>query len=229
MVGSGGSLDSAASASSGDTSPVSRAVFRISLWRTTSAIFFMLYSMPSFWLATLLLMTFANPDMLHLFPASGVKPALGYPESASLFQKIKASIPYIILPLICFTYSSFGFLSRIMRGAMLEVLEQDYIRTAYAKGVPENTVIWKHALRNALLPIITVFANVFPAAIGGSIIIESIFTIPGIGSEAVYAIQNNNYPVIIAALTISGFLTLLGYLISDILYAIVDPRISFKK
>ncbi len=197
--------------------------------KTTSAIFFMLYSMPSFWLATLLLMTFANPDMLHLFPASGVKPALGYPESASLFQKIKASIPYIILPLICFTYSSFGFLSRIMRGAMLEVLEQDYIRTAYAKGVPENTVIWKHALRNALLPIITVFANVFPAAIGGSIIIESIFTIPGIGSEAVYAIQNNNYPVIIAALTISGFLTLLGYLISDILYAIVDPRISFKK
>jgi peptide/nickel transport system permease protein len=166
--------------------------------------------------------------VLHLFPASGVKPAQGYPESASLVQKIKVSIPYIILPLICYTYSSFAFISRIMRGAMIEVLGQDYIRTASAKGVPEYTVIWKHAFRNALLPIITIFANVFPAAIGGSVIIESIFTIPGIGSEAVYAIQNNNYPVIIAAITITGFLTLLGYLVADILYAIVDPRISYN-
>jgi len=196
--------------------------------RISSVILFLLYSMPSFWLATLLLMTFANPDVLHLFPASGVKPAQGYPESASLVQKIKVSIPYIILPLICYTYSSFAFISRIMRGAMIEVLGQDYIRTALAKGVPEYTVIWKHAFRNALLPIITIFANVFPAAIGGSVIIESIFTIPGIGSEAVYAIQNNNYPVIIAAITITGFLTLLGYLVADILYAIVDPRISYN-
>ena len=89
-------------------------------------------------------------------------------------------------------------------------------------------MIWKHSLRHALLPIITVFANIFPAAIGGSVIIESIFTIPGMGSETIYAIHNNNYPMIIAVLTISGFLTLLGYLISDILYAIVDPRISYK-
>ena len=141
---------------------------------------------------------------------------------------IKISLPYIILPAICYTYSSFAFLSRTMRVAMLDVVGQDYIRTARAKGLPESKVIWKHGLRNALLPIITVFANVFPAAIGGSVIIETIFTIPGMGSEAIYAIQNNNYPMIIAVLTITGFLTLLGYLISDILYAIVDPRISYK-
>lgn len=196
--------------------------------RSSSIILFMLYSMPSFWLATLLLMTFANPDMFHIFPASGVKPATGYPEAAGFFEKVKLSIPYIILPAICYTYSSFAFLSRTMRVSMIETVGQDYIRTARAKGLPENKVIWKHAFRNSLLPIITVFANIFPAAIGGSVIIETIFTIPGMGSETIFAAQNNNYPMIIAVLTISGFLTLVGYLISDILYAVVDPRISYK-
>jgi peptide/nickel transport system permease protein len=196
--------------------------------KTSSLILFILYSMPSFWLATLLLMTFANPDVIHLFPASGVKPALGYPDSASIFEKIKISFPYIILPAICYTYSSFAFLSRTMRVSMIEVVGQDYIRTAHAKGLSNKKVIWKHGFRNALLPIITVFANIFPAAIGGSVIIESIFTIPGMGKETIYAIYMNDYPMIIAVLTITGFLTLVGYLISDILYAIVDPRISYK-
>lgn len=196
--------------------------------KTSSLVLFMLYSMPSFWLATLLLMTFANPDVLHWFPASGVKPAIGYPDGAGFFEKIKLSLPYIILPAICYTYSSFAFLSRTMRVSMIEIVGQDYIRTARAKGLDEKKVIWKHAFRNSLLPIITVFANIFPAAIGGSVILESIFTIPGMGSEAIFAIQNNNYPMIIAVLTITGFLTLIGYLISDVLYAIVDPRISYK-
>ncbi len=196
--------------------------------KISSIVLFMLYSMPSFWLATLLLMTFANTDVLNIFPASGVKPATGYPDAAGIFEKIKLSFPYIILPLICYTYSSFAFLSRTMRVSMIEIVGQDYIRTAHAKGLSEKVVIWKHAFRNSLLPIITVFANIFPAAIGGSVILETIFTIPGMGSESIFAIQNNNYPMIIAVLTISGFLTLLGYLISDILYAIVDPRISYK-
>jgi len=195
--------------------------------RFSSLFLFILYSMPSFWLATLLIMTFANTDVLFWLPASGIKPALGYPDGASIWEMMKISVPYIILPLICYSYSSFAFLSRTMRVSMLDVVGQDYIRTARAKGLSENKVIWKHGFRNALLPIITVFANVFPAAIGGSVIIESIFSIPGMGSEAIYAIQLNNYPMIIAILTITGFLTLLGYLISDILYALVDPRISY--
>lgn len=197
--------------------------------RSSSVVLFFLYSMPSFWVATILLMTFANPDVLHWFPASGVKPAGGYPDGASLLQKIQITLPYLILPAICYTYSSFAFLSRTMRVSMIEIVGQDYIRTARAKGLPENKVIWKHALRNSLLPIITVFANIFPAAIGGSVILESIFTIPGMGSESIYAIQNQNYPMIIAILTITGFLTLVGYLVSDILYAVVDPRISYSK
>jgi peptide/nickel transport system permease protein len=195
--------------------------------RFSSLFLFILYSMPSFWLATLLIMTFANTDVLSWLPVSGIKPALGYPDGASFWEMMKISVPYIILPLICYSYSSFAFLSRTMRVSMLDVVGQDYIRTARAKGLSENKVIWKHGFRNALLPIITVFANVFPAAIGGSVIIESIFSIPGMGSEAIYAIQLNNYPMIIAILTITGFLTLLGYLISDILYALVDPRISY--
>lgn len=196
--------------------------------KTSSIVLFMLYSMPSFWLATLLMMTFSNTDVLNWLPASGVKPASGYPDGSSILEKIRISLPYIILPAICYTYSSFAFLSRTMRVSMIEAIGQDYIRTARAKGLSENKVIWKHSFRNALLPIITVFANIFPAAIGGSVIIESIFTIPGMGSETIYAIHSNNYPMIIAVLTITGFLTLMGYLISDILYAIVDPRISYK-
>jgi peptide/nickel transport system permease protein len=200
---------------------------RFDKWSTMGL--FILYSMPSFWVATILLMTFANPDVLAIFPASGVKPAGGYPDAAGFFEKLKITIPYLILPLICYTYSSFAFLSRTMRVSMLEVIGQDYIRTARAKGLAEKTVIWKHALRNSLLPIITVFANIFPYAIGGSVILETIFTIPGMGSESIFAIQNQNYPMIIAVLTITGILTLVGYLVSDILYVMADPRITYSK
>jgi peptide/nickel transport system permease protein len=196
--------------------------------KTSSLILFILYSIPSFWLATLLLMTFANPDVLHWFPASGVKPVTGYAGGAGFWDKVKASAPYIVLPAICYTYSSFAFLSRTMRVSMLEALGQDYIRTARAKGLTDTQVNWKHAFRNALFPIITVFGSVFPAVISGSVILETIFTIPGMGSEAINAIQDNNYPMIIAVLTITSVLTLIGFLISDILYAVVDPRISYK-
>lgn len=115
-----------------------------------------------------------------------------------------------------------------MRVGVIDVFGQDYIRTARAKGLGEGKVVMKHALRNSLLPIITVFANIFPLAVGGSIIIETIFTIPGLGFEIYNSILNSDYPMIIAVFTIIGFLTMIGYLISDILYAVVDPRISYK-
>ncbi len=196
--------------------------------KTSSLILFVMYSMPSFWVSTLLLMTFANPDVLHWFPASGVKPAAGYPEGSNWWDKCKASAPYIVLPAICYTYSSFAFLARTMRMSMLDVLDQDYIRTAHAKGLKTQQVIWKHAFKNALFPLITMIGSVLPAVIAGSVILESIFTIPGMGSETINAIQTNNYPMIIAILTISSMLTLVGFLISDILYAFANPRISYK-
>ena len=115
-----------------------------------------------------------------------------------------------------------------MRVGMIEIVSQDYIRTARAKGLSENKVILKHALRNSLLPIITVFAAIFPMSVGGSIIIEVIFSIPGMGTEMFNAILNYDYTMITAFFTLIGFLTMIGYLVADLLYAVVDPRISYK-
>ena len=193
-----------------------------------SLVLFILYSMPTFFVGTLLLLQFANPDNLSWFPVSGIQdPTLFNPEW-SLWMKLKHRMPYLILPIITYTYGSFAFLSRIMRIGMIDVVSQDYIRTARAKGLGEGKVILKHALRNSLLPIITVFAAIFPMAIGGSIIIEVIFSIPGMGVEVFNSILNYDYPMIITVFTLSGFLTMVGYLVADILYAVVDPRISYK-
>ncbi|MEP7169657.1 MAG: ABC transporter permease, partial [Bacteroidota bacterium] len=196
--------------------------------KVSSVVLFILYSLPVFWVATLLLMTFANPDVLFIFPASGVMPANGFPESASLFEKIKLSVPYLMLPLICYTFGSLSFLSRTMRVSMLEEINKDYVRTARAKGLSESKVIYKHALSNSLFPSITIFGSFFPLVVSGAVVIETIFTIPGMGFETLIAVQNQNYPMVIAILTISGIFTLTGYLVSDILYAVTDPRISFS-
>jgi peptide/nickel transport system permease protein len=196
--------------------------------RISSVVVFVLYSMPSFFIGVLLLYTFANPDMLRWFPVSGIQDATLFDPEWSNWEKLKHRAPYFILPLVTYVYSSFAFLSRIMRVGVIDVFGQDYIRTARAKGLGEGKVVMKHALRNSLLPIITVFANIFPLAVGGSIIIETIFTIPGLGFEIYNSILNSDYPMIIAVFTIIGFLTMVGYLISDILYAVVDPRISYK-
>jgi len=193
-----------------------------------SLVLFILYSMPSFFVGTLLLLQFANPDNLSWFPVSGIQDPTIFDPDWSLWMKLKHRIPFLILPIITYTYGSFAFLSRIMRVGMIDIVSQDYIRTARAKGLGERKVILKHALRNSLLPIITVFAAIFPMAIGGSIIIEVIFSIPGMGVEVFNSILNYDYPMIITVFTLSGFLTMIGYLVADILYAVVDPRISYK-
>ena len=184
--------------------------------------------MPSFFVATLLLLQFANPDNLSWFPVSGIQDPTIFDPNWSLWMKLKHRMPFLILPIITYTYGSFAFLSRIMRVGMIDVVSQDYIRTARAKGLGEGKVILKHALRNSLLPVITVFAAIFPMAIGGSIIIEVIFSIPGMGVEVLNSILNYDYPMIITVFTLSGFLTMVGYLVADLLYAVVDPRISYK-
>ncbi|MDB9895728.1 MAG: ABC transporter permease [Flavobacteriales bacterium] len=193
-----------------------------------SLILFILYSMPSFFVGTLLLLQFANPDNLSWFPVSGIQDPTIFDPEWGFWTKIKHRMPYLILPIITYTYGSFAFLSRIMRVGMIDIVSQDYIRTARAKGLGEGKVILKHALRNSLLPVITVFAAIFPMAIGGSIIIEVIFSIPGMGVEIYNSILNYDYPMIITVFTLSGFLTMIGYLVADLLYAVVDPRISYK-
>ena len=190
-----------------------------------STIFF---SLPVFWVATLLMLFLCNPNVLNIFPSSGVGPAGGFPEGKSLIYLLAHSIPYLVLPTVCYTYSAFAFLSRSIKTSVSEILKEDYIRTARAKGLPEKTILYKHAFRNALLPLITVFSHVFPFAIGGSVILETIFTIPGMGLIIFQSIGSQDYPVIIAVFLITGFITMLAFLLSDLLYAIADPRISYS-
>ncbi|HXB13618.1 MAG TPA: ABC transporter permease [Bacteroidia bacterium] len=187
---------------------------------------FMLYSLPNFWIATILIIFLCGGDWLSWFPAPGAAPI---PEDAPFIYHITQGIYRLILPLFCWTYASLAFISRQMRGGMLNVIGQDYIRTAKAKGLSERTVIWKHALRNSLLPIITLFANVLPLIISGSVVIETIFSIPGMGQISYNALLANDYPVVFTDTMFAAILTLLGTLIADILYAVVDPRISFAK
>ncbi len=196
--------------------------------QTITTILFILYSLPSFWIATMLIMFFGGGDFLSWFPGYG----LGDQEvegASNFFEKVGIRVHHLILPLICWTYGSLAFLTRQMRGGMLTVLNQDYIRTARAKGLREKKVVWKHAFRNSLLPIITLFANVFPLMLSGSIVLELIFNIPGMGHLAIDAITARNWPVLFAVVMVSAILTLLGYLVADILYALVDPRISYNK
>jgi peptide/nickel transport system permease protein len=135
---------------------------------------------------------------------------------------------HLVLPIVCLTYGGLAYLSRLTRASMLEVIREDYVRTARAKGLSERVVIFKHALRNALLPLITLFAFLLPSMFGGSVIIESIFSVPGMGQLGFEAVLSRDYPVIMAITTISAFLTLAGLLISDILYAALDPRIKLE-
>lgn len=194
--------------------------------KSITATLFMLYSLPNFWIATLLIIFLCGGDYLDLFPPAF---SLGkLPESAPFWDRFIDTSHRLVLPVFCLTYASFAFISRQMRGGMLNVIEQDFIRTARAKGLKENTVIWKHALRNSLIPIITLFANVFPLAISGSFVIEFIFSIPGVGKLTLEALTARNYPIVYTVLMFTAILTLIGNLVADLLYAFVDPRISFS-
>jgi peptide/nickel transport system permease protein len=194
--------------------------------RLTTSGLFMLYSLPNFWIATLLIIFFCGGDWFSWFPAPGAAPI---PSDAPFMYHLTQGLYRLILPLICWTYTSLAFISRQMRGGMLNVIGQDYIRTAKAKGLSENVVIWKHALRNSLLPIITLFANVFPLLLSGSVVIEQIFSIPGMGQISYNALLANDYPVVFANTMFAALLTLFGTLVADVLYAIADPRISYTK
>lgn len=191
----------------------------------TTTTLFILYSLPSFWIGTLAIFFLCGGDYLSIFPPFGI----GDTTMEDGFLVRMGDLAYhLVLPLIVASYGGLAFLSRQMRGGMLSVLRQDYIRTAYSKGLDPNKVVWKHAFRNSLLPIITIFANVFPALIGGSIILEFLFTIPGLGQITYAAVIQKDYPMILTNTMFAAILTLFGYLIADILYAVADPRISYS-
>jgi peptide/nickel transport system permease protein len=189
--------------------------------RWTTLFVFFGFAMPTFWLALLLMMLFGV--YLEWLPISGLY-SLGF-HHFSLWQKIQDLAAHITLPVLVAAFGGLAGMSRYMRGNMLEVIRQDYITTARAKGLPERTVIFKHALRNALLPVITMLGLSVPGLIGGSVIFETIFAIPGMGQLFFGAVMARDYPLVMGELVIGAFLTLLGNLLADVGYALVDPRI----
>ena len=187
---------------------------------------FILYSLPTFWVATILLVFLAGGEYLNLFPLMGY--VSDGAENFSAGEWLLNVAWHLVLPLVAYVYGSFAFLSRFSRSNFLEVIRQDYIRTARAKGLSEKKVIWKHAFRNSLIPLVTLMGTLLPALLGGSVIIEQIFSIPGMGMLAFEAVLGRDQNVIMGIATIDAFLTLLSLLVSDLLYVAVDPRITFE-
>ena len=183
------------------------------------------YATPTFWLALLLMMLFGVK--LGWLPISGIRSLVGF-ETLSLAGKFLDHARHLILPVMVSAFGGLAGLSRYMRSSMLEVIRQDYITTARAKGLSERTVVYKHALRNALLPFITLLGLSVPGLIGGSVIFETIFSIPGMGQLFFYSVMARDYPVIMGILVIGAVLTLAGNLLADMAYAVADPRIRIR-
>jgi len=204
---------------------ITSAVRQNSLYdKITTTMVFIGFAIPSFWLALLLMILFGV--YLHWLPISGLK-SMDY-DSLSLLGKVWDRTSHLILPLFVSAFTGLAGGSRFMRGSMLEVIRQDYITVARAKGLPERLVIYRHAVRNALLPIVTLLGLSIPGLIGGSVIFENIFGIPGMGQLFYMSVMTRDYPTVMGILTIGALLTLVGNLMADVGYMVVDPRIRAR-
>ena len=189
-----------------------------------SVVLLFFYSMPSFWLALMLILTMSL--MLGWFPVSG--PTGNEYEFLSLSGRIADRARHLALPTLSLALVLTAGIARYMRGSMLEVVRQDYIRTAHAKGLPERVVVFKHALRNALIPIITLVGLYLPFLFSGTVFIETIFAWPGMGRAIVGAIFQRDYPLVMAGSFFFATMVVLANLVADILYAVIDPRIRYE-
>ncbi|NQT95873.1 MAG: ABC transporter permease [Candidatus Omnitrophica bacterium] len=205
---------------------ISSAVKKNSLYDRSMTVFvFIGFAMPGFWLALILMSLFGIK--LGWLPVQGVA-SLDF-DNLSAIGKFTDIAKHLVLPVFVSAFGGLAGMSRYMRSNMLEVLHKDYIRTARAKGLPEQTVIYKHALKNAVLPVVTILGLSIPGLIGGSVIFETIFGIPGIGRLYYESAMSRDINVIMALLIISAVLTLIGNLLADLSYALVDPRIRYEK
>jgi len=194
-----------------------------------------MWSIPQIWAGVLLVGFLANKEIFHYFPASGLHDLRSdemrfLPTFAGGFHRgwLLDTVWHLILPGICLCYSSFAFTSKLTRSAMLENIASDYVRTARAKGVSERTILYRHVLRNGMLPLITAFASILPGLISGSVIIETIFSLPGMGKLAVDAVFDKDPEMVLSTTLVAGFLGLVSFLMADIAYAIADPRVSYE-
>ncbi len=187
---------------------------------------FVFFSIPQFWMAMLLVVFLTTPQYgMNWFASVGLGD-LG--TDAPFWSRFWERLSHLILPVFCVTYGTIAFISRQVRGSMLDVIQKDFIQTAFAKGIPRKRVVWHHAFRNALFPLITLIALVFPAALGGSVIVEVIFNIPGMGRLLFDSILSRDWPVVFMVLMIVTLLTVLGNLVADVLYNLADPRTGSK-
>lgn len=204
---------------------VSSATHQYSLYdKITTVAVFVGFAIPTFWLALLLMILFGI--YLDWLPISGIR-SLDY-DNLSAGGKVWDLASHLILPVLLEAFGGLAGLSRYMRSNMLEVIRADYITTARAKGLSERVVIYKHAMRNALLPVITILGLSVPGLIGGSVIFETIFAIPGMGQLFYMSVMMRDYPLIMGILTIGAILTLIGNLMADVGYAVADPRIRTR-
>ncbi len=194
--------------------------------KVVSIVLFVLYSLPVFWIGTMTLIFFATPEYgMQIFPGVGLGDS---GASAPFWTRFWERASHLVLPVFCLTYPALAFLSRQMRGGMTDVLKKDFIRTARAKGLPESQVINKHAFRNSLFPIITLFTSIFPEILAGSVVLEIIFNIPGMGKLAFDALISQDWNVVFTVLMLGAILTMIGILVADVLYAWADPRVRVK-
>lgn len=195
-----------------------------------------LYSVPVVLAGVLALGFLATPEYLNLFPSSGLhdKQSDGFtflPSTASgAFSPgyVLDTVWHVVLPVLCLVYGSFAVLSKQTRAAMLENFNADYVRTAKAKGVADRDVVFRHVFRNSLLPLITIFVTIFPSMLAGSVVIERIFSVPGMGFLLLDAIAQRDRELILANTTIIALVNLVALLLADVLYAFADPRITYK-
>jgi peptide/nickel transport system permease protein len=187
----------------------------------TSLLALFLYSMPGFWLGLMLIILFAMK--LGWLPASQMESVDA--EFLPAVPRFLDRAAHLVMPVFVLGIASAASVARYMRGSLLEVIRQDYVRTARAKGLPERKVIFGHALRNALLPIITLVGLYIPFLISGAVVTETIFAWPGMGRLTIDAIFSRDYPVVMAANLLAGVMVIFGNLIADVLYAVADPRI----
>jgi peptide/nickel transport system permease protein len=178
-------------------------------------------SIPIFWFAMIMIEVFSN--RLGLVPSVGMQTLGG---NLNGFEKVLDVGKHLILPALALSITSVGFWSRYQRSTLLEVMNQDYIRTARGKGLRESIVLWRHAFRNSLIPMITLFGLSLPDLVNGAFITESVFGWPGMGRLGILAITSRDYPVVMAITMLSALLVVVGNLIADVLYAVVDPRIQ---
>jgi peptide/nickel transport system permease protein len=196
--------------------------------QVTTLIAFVLFAVPLIWAATMAIVFICGGDFLYLFPPAGLE-SLDYSSRWSLWRRLQDQAWHLFLPVVLLSYDGFAGLSRYMRASMLEVMGQDFVQVARAKGLAEKVVVFKHVLRNSLIPQVTILASILPGLIGGSVIIETIFSIPGLGQLGYESVLARDYPTVMALFTVSAILTLIGILISDLLLAVVDPRIAFGR